>query len=117
MKVSDVQITPMRTAKDGLVGFCSFILDDSIYIGSVAIFTCLRNKLGYRLVYPSKKTQRGDLIPCVYPINEETGRAIAEAVIPKYKAIVESALINEEREEKKMYSRGSNFESRFRNRK
>jgi DNA-binding cell septation regulator SpoVG len=80
---------------NGIVGFCSFVLNDQIYIGSVAIHNCLKNDLGYRLVYPTRKTSKGDLLSCVYPINRETGDTIERAVIAKYKAIVEAVLINE----------------------
>ncbi len=94
LNISNIEITPIRP-RDGLVGFCSFVLNDSIYIGSVAIHTCLKNSLGYRLVYPTRKTLNGDLISCVYPINRETGDTIERAVIAKYKALVEDVLINE----------------------
>ena len=94
LKVSNIEITPIRP-RNGVVGFCSFILNNQIYIGSVAIHTCLKNDLGYRLVYPTRKTLNGDLLSCVYPINRQTGDTIERTVIAKYKAIVEDALINE----------------------
>ena len=93
-KISDIEITP-KLPRDGLVGFCSFVLNDAIYIGSVAIQTCLNNGLGYRLVYPTRKTSKGDLIPCVYPINRQTGETIERAVLKEYKVLVEEVLINE----------------------
>ena len=95
LEVSNVQIIPLRNAKDGLVAFCSFLLNESVYVGDVGIHTCLGNGSGYRLVYPERKTLNGDLIPCVYPINRETGRMVEEAVIAKYKSIVEVALKRE----------------------
>jgi stage V sporulation protein G len=94
LTISNIEITPIRP-KNGLVGFCSFVLNDSIYIGSVAIHNCLRNDLGYRLVYPTRKTLNGDLLATVYPINRTTGETIERAVIAKYKALVEDVLINE----------------------
>lgn len=95
LRVSNIEIVPLRNPKNGLVGFGSFVLNDSILIGSVGIYTCLKNDLGYRLVYPTRKTLNGDLISCVYPINRNTGEAIERAVIAKYKAVVEDALIYE----------------------
>jgi len=94
LKITDIEIVPIRP-RNGLVGFCSFVLNASIYIGSVAIQTCLKNDLGYRLIYPTRKTLKGDLVSCVYPINRSTGEMIERAVISKYKAVVEDVLINE----------------------
>jgi len=94
IRISDIQIIPIR-ARDGLIGFCSFVLNDSIYIGSVAIHTCLKNNLGYRLVYPTRKLSNGNFVKCVNPINRETGEAIERAVIAEYKAVVEKNFINE----------------------
>jgi stage V sporulation protein G len=92
--ISNIEINPIRP-RNGIVGFCSFVLDNRIYVGSVAIHTCLKNDLGYRLVYPTRKTKSGDLISCVYPINRQTGDTIERAVIARYKAIVEDVLIYE----------------------
>lgn len=95
LKVSDIEIVPLRNPKNGLVGFCSFVLNGSIFIGSVGIYTCLKNDLGYRLVYPTRKTLNGDLISCVYPINRNSGETIERVVVAKYKAVVEDVLIYE----------------------
>jgi len=94
IRISNIEINLIRH-RNGLVGFCSFVLNDSIYVGSVAIHNCLKNDLGYRLVYPTRKAKNGDLISTVYPINRETGDAIERVVIAKYKAIVEAVLINQ----------------------
>ena len=94
LKISNIEITPIRP-RNGVVGFCSFVLNDQIYIGSVAIHTCLKNDLGYRLVYPTRKTLNGDLLSCVCPINRQTGDTIERVVVAKYRAIVEDVLINE----------------------
>ena len=40
--------------KEGLVGFASFVLDDCLYIGNIAVFSRL-NKDTLRLVFPEKK--------------------------------------------------------------
>ena len=47
LKITNIEINPIRPM-NGVVGFCSFVLNDSIYIGSVAIHNCLKNDLGYR---------------------------------------------------------------------
>ena len=87
IRISDIQIIPVQP-RDGLVAFVSFILNDSIYIGDVAVHTCLSNSEGYRLVYPQRVLFNGKKINCVHPINRKTGEAIQKAVVAKYKNLM-----------------------------
>jgi len=73
-QISEIQITPVKP-KNGLIGFCSFILYEGIYCSSVAIFT--RQNGGIRLVYPTKKIAIKD-ISIFYPINKEVGKSIEQ---------------------------------------
>jgi stage V sporulation protein G len=84
MKISEVQIIPIKP-KDGLVAFASFVIDDSVYCGSVAIMT--RPNGDYRLLYPTKKISGRD-ISLYYPISKDVGVAIQEAVITKYEDVM-----------------------------
>ena len=84
MKISEVQIIPIKP-KDGLVAFASFVIDDSVYCGSVAIMT--RPNGDYRLLYPTKKISGRD-ISLYYPINKDVGVALQEAVITKYEDVM-----------------------------
>lgn len=68
LEVTNIKIKKIFP-KDGLVGFCSFILDDSLFIGNVGIFTKL-NKDSYRLIFPSKKIKDKD-ISIIHPVNQE----------------------------------------------
>lgn len=79
MKVSEVNVVPIRP-KDGLVAFASCVVDDSLYLGSIAVHT--RPSGEYRLVFPTKMI--GDTRVNVFnPINKGAGVAIAEAVTKK----------------------------------
>ena len=84
MKITEIQITPIKP-KDGLVGFASVVLENSLYLGFIGVYTRL-DGLGYRLTYPTKKI--GDNSVNIYhPINRETGKAIEQAVFEKLKDI------------------------------
>lgn len=77
LAISEVQVTPIKP-HNGLVGFASFVLCDSIYCSSVGIMT--RPNGGYRLAYPTRKVAGND-VSMFYPINRQVGRAIEEAVM------------------------------------
>ncbi|MCX6724310.1 MAG: septation protein SpoVG family protein [Candidatus Staskawiczbacteria bacterium] len=84
MKITEIQITPIQP-KDGLVAFASVVVENSLYLGFIGVYTRL-NASGYRLTYPTKKI--GDKSINIYhPIDRETSRAIEEAVFSKLKEI------------------------------
>lgn len=51
-QVSEIEIVPVKPA-NGLVGFASCVLDNKLFLGSIAIYTRLSTE-GYRCVYPTK---------------------------------------------------------------
>jgi DNA-binding cell septation regulator SpoVG len=55
--------------KEGLVGFASLVIDDSLYLGNIAIFSRL-NQSTYRLVFPEKKV-KDKVISLFHPVNSE----------------------------------------------
>ena len=86
MKISEIQIIPVKP-KDGLVAFTSFLLNDVMYMGSIAILT--RPSGGYRLVYPTRKV--GDKqLNIFYPIKKEFAQMIEDVVIKKYEEVTEN---------------------------
>ena len=85
--ISEVQIVPVKP-RDGLVAFASCVINNSLYLGNIAIYTSPANHEGYRLVYPSKVLPNGKDIDCVHPINKHTGEVISEAIIKKYKNLI-----------------------------
>ena len=84
--ISEIQIVPVKP-KDGLVAFASCVINDSLYLGNITIYTSPRNAEGYRLVYPMKILPNGKEINCVHPINKETGNIISEAIVSKFKEV------------------------------
>jgi len=84
MKITEIQIIPIKP-KNGLVGFAGVVLDNSLYLGSIGVYTRIDGS-GYRLTYPTKKI--GDKSINIYhPINRETSKAIEQAVFKKLKEI------------------------------
>jgi len=65
LKLSEIQIVPIKP-RDGLVGFASFVINDSWYVSSVAIYT--RRDGNYRVTYPTRN-QSG----LIYPIRKDVG--------------------------------------------
>ncbi len=80
IKVEEIEIIPVKP-KDGLIGFASFILNQTYYVGSVAIFTRMDGR-GFRLVYPTKKLGERNMY-LFHPITVDAGRTIEEAVTEK----------------------------------
>ena len=83
-KLSEIQIIPVK-AQNGLVAFASFVLDDSLYLGSIGIIT--RPKGGYRLLYPSKKVGARN-INIFHPINKGFAESIEKEVIGKFEDVM-----------------------------
>lgn len=80
MQISEVQIKPTKP-KDGLIGFASLVIDNSLYLSSIGIFTRL-NGQGYRITYPTKKVGNLDM-QIFHPISKELGKEIEMEVIKK----------------------------------
>ena len=85
MTITEVQITPIKP-KDGLVAFASVVVENSLYLGSIGVYTRI-NGIGYRITYPTKKIGENSL-NIYHPINKETSKAIEEAIIAKAKEIM-----------------------------
>lgn len=82
--LTEIQIVPVKP-NNGLIAFCSFVLFETLYCSSVAIFTRPNGK--YRLVYPTKKVGNKDL-NIFYPITNHIGRRIEEEVIKKLEKVM-----------------------------
>ena len=57
-------------------------------VGSVAIYTSLKNPGEYRLVYPSKRLADGRDLQVVYPFRKEVGDGITKIVAKKYEELM-----------------------------
>jgi DNA-binding cell septation regulator SpoVG len=87
LNVTEIQIIPVKP-KDGLVAFGSCVINDSLYVGNIAIYTCHTKSEGYRLVYPSKILPNGKEINCVHPINREVGEIISKEIIGRLRQVI-----------------------------
>ena len=83
-RLSEIQITPIKP-QNGLVAFASFVLDKSLYLGSIGIMT--RPPGGYRLVYPTKKVADRSL-NIFYPINREFALAVEAEVVKHFEEVM-----------------------------
>lgn len=82
MKISKIQIR--RIAPNaGLVGFASCVLDDSLYIGNIAIFTRLNNTDKIRLVFPIKEVEQKK-IPVFHPLTPDLYYQLEKAIMNEY---------------------------------
>lgn len=79
MKISEINIVPVKP-NNGLIGFVSCVLDDSYYIGSIAIYTKLDG--GYRLLFPTKVLGDSQL-HYHHPITKEMGEELKKAILEK----------------------------------
>ena len=84
MKITEIRLEPVRCTDSGIVCFSSFVLDDSIYIGSVALMTRPNGSL--RLCYPTRKLGNNN-IGVVYPINKTAANQIETKVLSEYRKL------------------------------
>ncbi len=83
-KLTEIQIVPVKP-QNGLIAFASFILNDSLYLGSIGIIT--RPEGGYRLTYPTKKIGFRDM-NIFHPINKEFADQIEKEVFVKLEEVM-----------------------------
>ena len=81
MKITEIQIEFIKP-NNGLMGFASIVIDNNIYLSSIAIHKKL-NSSGYRLTYPSKG--RFDIF---HPIHKEASNKIEQAIFAKLKDVM-----------------------------
>ena len=90
LRISEIQIIPLKP-KEGLVAFASCVINNALYIGSVAVYSSPSTQSGFRLVYPVKVLPNGKEIHCVHPISKEAGELISKAIIKKFREVISKA--------------------------
>lgn len=85
-RISEIEVIPVKPS-NGLVGFASFVYDESFYLGSIGIRTRLDG--GYRLTYPTK-TGNQFKQNVFYPITKRVGKLIEKEVIKKFEEVMKS---------------------------
>ena len=86
IKISEVQISFVKPS-DGIVGFASLLVNDSIYLNSIAIHKKL-NGADYRITYPTKKLSAENSINLFHPINRQASFEIEQAIFSKLKEVM-----------------------------
>lgn len=84
LAISEVEIAVIKP-HDGLVAFASFVINGSVYCGSVGIMS--RPNGDYRLLYPTRAVA-GRQLDIFHPISREAGQQIHDAVITKFEDVV-----------------------------
>lgn len=93
MHVAGVEVIAVKP-KGGLIGFASVVIEDGVYLGSIAVYT--RPDGSYRLLYPTKKTGSKD-INIYHPINRKASEQIEKAIFKKCEEIFERRNDNHDR--------------------
>lgn len=86
MKVTEVNIIPVKP-QDGLIAFASVVVDENLYLGSIAIYTKMDGS--YRLLYPTKMIGNRS-INLFHPINRNISKQIEDSIFEKCNEIFEN---------------------------
>ena len=89
-KFSEVTILPVKP-RDGLIGFASCVVDDWLYLGSIALHSKPDGD-GIRLVYPAKTLVNGKVIHVFHPITHEGGETLTKAIQEAHEALIRKTL-------------------------
>ena len=87
LTITNINIEP-RENKNGLLGWCNFIIYGEYKICSVAIYSCLKSTAGIRLVFPTRESN-GKRFKTIFPINKATYEVISTAVSNAYYELME----------------------------
>lgn len=85
MRIAEINITPVKP-NNGHVAFASVVIEDGIYLGSIAVYTKLDGT--YRLLYPTKRLGER-LIDVFHPINRSASKLIEQAIFEKCNELFE----------------------------
>lgn len=86
IKISEVQINLIKP-NAGIVGFASLVVNDSIYLSSIAIHKKIEGS-EYRITYPTKKLSIDNSINLFHPINRQASFEIEQAIFTKLKEVM-----------------------------
>ena len=96
ISILEIQIVPIKP-QNGLIAFASAVINNQFYISNIAVYTSPSAKDGYRLVYPDKILPNGKRVNCFHPINQEAGEKIKNAIISKFKELMEKVINGNEK--------------------
>jgi len=82
--LSEIEIIPIKP-REGLLGFCSFVLNNEFYIGNIGIHSTPEGNI--RLLYPTKLLSNGKNVSSFHPITKEAGLEIVRQISLKYEGL------------------------------
>ena len=85
-EVSEIQIVPVKP-HNGLLAFVSFVINDSLLCGDIAIYSRLGQE-GFRLVYPIRILPNGARVNIFHPIKKDVAEAIEDQVSKAYEELL-----------------------------
>jgi stage V sporulation protein G len=86
MEITQVRIFPV--SDDKLKAFVSVVFDDCFVVSDIKI---IEGASGLFVSMPSKRRKNGTFRDIAHPVNSETRRRIEEAIITRYRQVVEEA--------------------------
>lgn len=81
IQIANIRIFPVRPI-GGLIAFASAIVNEGLYIGSIAIHE-KKDGSGYRITYPTRKSKGKDL-NLFHPVTQECSKVIEDAILNEY---------------------------------
>ena len=96
LEISEIRIIPVKP-QNGLVAFCSFLVNKALFVGDIAIYVCQSRPEGYRLVYPDKVLFNGKKVNVVHPISREADAIITGAVAKEFERVIDKLKRSESR--------------------
>lgn len=88
IEITEPIVIPVKPTEKGLVAFASCVINNSLSLNSIAIYTKLNGE-GYRLCYPDTILPNGARVNFFYPINREAAKIIDAAILKKYEEVLE----------------------------
>ncbi len=88
-KVSRIEIIPV-SPRDGLVCFCSIVINDCFYVGNISLHTSPNHPGGLRAQFPTKKLANGKHVSCFHPIHREAEEVVTRAIVEKYVELMDN---------------------------
>jgi DNA-binding cell septation regulator SpoVG len=85
LKVSEVKIRLVDKSEDGLIGWASCVINDSLYLNNIAIRYSRDGQV--ILTFPAKKSRSSLKYFYFNPISREAARVLKEAIIDKLKLL------------------------------
>jgi DNA-binding cell septation regulator SpoVG len=86
VRLSEIEVVPIKP-RNGLVAFASFVINESLYVGDVAIHSRLGGE-GFRLVYPMRTLRNGASVNTLHPIRKDVAEEIEHQVSEAYQKLL-----------------------------